>query len=46
MAQPQKAGKASAISPTRDENYAEWYQAVLKAADLAEQAPARVLYDH
>ena len=40
-----KAGKAS-VSPTRDENYAEWYQAVLKAADLAEQAPARGCGDH
>ncbi len=31
----------TAISPTREENYPEWYQAVLKAADLAEHAPVR-----
>jgi prolyl-tRNA synthetase len=31
----------TAITPTREENYPEWYQAVLKAADLAENAPVR-----
>lgn len=31
----------SAIQPTREENYAEWYQEVLKAADLAEHSPVR-----
>jgi len=31
----------SAITPTRDENYSEWYQEVLKAADLAEHSPVR-----
>ena len=31
----------TAISPTRQENYAEWYQQVLKAADLAENSPVR-----
>ncbi len=31
----------TAISPTRDENYPEWYQSVLKAADLAEHSPVR-----
>ncbi|MBM3197878.1 MAG: proline--tRNA ligase, partial [Chlamydiae bacterium] len=30
-----------AISPTREENYSEWYQQVIKAADLAEHAPIR-----
>ncbi len=30
-----------AISPTREENYPEWYQQVIKAADLAENSPAR-----
>lgn len=30
-----------AISPTREENYPEWYQQVLKEADLAENAPVR-----
>ncbi len=29
----------TAISPTRSENYPEWYQAVIKSADLAENAP-------
>ncbi len=31
----------SAISPTRSQNYPEWYQAVIKAGDLAENAPVR-----
>jgi prolyl-tRNA synthetase len=31
----------SAISPTRDENYAEWYQQVVRAADMAENSPVR-----
>lgn len=31
----------TAISPTRDENYAEWYQQVIKAADMAENSPVR-----
>jgi len=31
----------TAIEPTRAENYAEWYQSVLKAADLAEHSPVR-----
>lgn len=30
-----------AVSPTRDENYPEWYQQVVKAADLAETSPVR-----
>ncbi|MGD9855918.1 MAG: hypothetical protein AB7U20_13315 [Planctomycetaceae bacterium] len=31
------AGKPkTAISPTREENYPEWYQQVIRAADLAE----------
>ena len=33
--------KIRAISPTREENYAEWYQQVIKAADLAEHSPVR-----
>ncbi|MBF0312229.1 MAG: proline--tRNA ligase [Oligoflexia bacterium] len=32
---------ATAISPTRTEDYPEWYQQVVKAADLAELSPAR-----
>jgi prolyl-tRNA synthetase len=31
----------TAITPTRSENYPEWYQQVIKAADLAENAPVR-----
>ncbi|MBS0655350.1 MAG: proline--tRNA ligase, partial [Verrucomicrobia bacterium] len=33
--------KKTAIQPTRTEDYAEWYQQVIKAADLAENAPVR-----
>jgi prolyl-tRNA synthetase len=33
--------RRSAITPTREENYAEWYQQVIKAADLAEHSPVR-----
>ncbi len=33
--------KKSAISPTRSEDYAEWFQQVIKAADLAENSPVR-----
>jgi prolyl-tRNA synthetase len=35
-----KKGK-HAIEPTRAENYPEWYQQVIKAADLAEHSPVR-----
>lgn len=31
----------NAITPTRSENYPEWYQQVIKAADLAEHSPVR-----
>ena len=31
----------TAISPTRAENYPEWYLQVIKAADLAESSPVR-----
>ena len=31
----------TAITPTRDENYAEWYQQVIAGADLAENSPVR-----
>ncbi len=31
----------TAIQPTRAENYPEWYQQVIKAADLAEVSPVR-----
>ncbi len=32
---------ANAISPTRAEDYPEWYQQVVRAADLAEPSPVR-----
>ena len=31
----------TAITPTREENFPEWYQQVVKAADLAENSPVR-----
>jgi prolyl-tRNA synthetase len=31
----------TAITPTRSENYAEWYQQVIAGADLAETSPVR-----
>jgi len=31
----------TAIMPTRDEDYAQWYQEVVKASDLAENSPVR-----
>jgi len=31
----------NAISPTRSEDYPEWYQQVVRAADLAENSPVR-----
>ncbi len=33
--------RKNAISPSRQENYPEWYQQVIKAADLAENSPVR-----
>ena len=33
--------KRTAIQPTRQENYAEWYHEVIKAADLAEHSSVR-----
>ncbi|MCB0354950.1 MAG: hypothetical protein KDD64_15560, partial [Bdellovibrionales bacterium] len=37
MAQANK----NAISPTRGEDYPEWYQQVIKAADMAENSSVR-----
>jgi len=31
----------TAISPTREENYPEWYQQVVRAAELAENSDVR-----
>ncbi len=37
-----KTNKApTAITPTREEDFPEWYQAVIKAADMAENSPVR-----
>ncbi len=36
-----KTKTKSAIQPTREEDYPEWYQEVIKAADLAEVSPVR-----
>ncbi|MDR1518802.1 MAG: proline--tRNA ligase [Planctomycetota bacterium] len=33
--------RQNAISPTRAEDYAEWYQQVIKAADMGESSPVR-----
>lgn len=35
------AKQMNAITPTRAEDYPEWYQQVIKAADLAENSPVR-----
>jgi prolyl-tRNA synthetase len=39
--QTQGQQKKTAITPRRDENYPEWYQQVVTAADLAENSPVR-----
>ena len=42
--QAQQAAKPvvkTAITPTRAENFPEWYQGVIKAADLSENSPVR-----
>jgi prolyl-tRNA synthetase len=31
----------TAITPTREQNYPEWYQQIIKAAELAENSPVR-----
>ena len=31
----------TAVSPTRSEDYPEWYQQVIKVSDLAENSPVR-----
>ncbi|MBI3444017.1 MAG: proline--tRNA ligase [Magnetospirillum sp.] len=33
--------KKTAVTPTREENFPEWYQQVIKAADMAENSPVR-----
>lgn len=39
-AKPKQAVR-TAITPTRADNFPEWYQQVIKAADMAENAPVR-----
>src|SRR5579863_8581969 len=41
MAKRETAASSTAITPTREQDYAEWYQQVIKAADLAEASPVR-----
>ncbi len=42
MAQPPPSNQPkTAITPTRADDYPEWYQQVIKAADLAENSPVR-----
>lgn len=36
-----KETEQTAITPTREQDYPEWYQQVVKAADLAENSPVR-----
>ena len=38
---PQGGAAKTAITPTREENYSEWYQQVVRAGDLAENSPVR-----
>lgn len=40
-AQPKQKPDKTAINPTRAENFPEWYQEVVRAADMAENAPVR-----
>ncbi|NBX24433.1 MAG: proline--tRNA ligase [Planctomycetes bacterium] len=40
-ASKQPAAPQTAITPTREQNYTEWYQQVVRAADLAENSPVR-----
>ncbi len=35
------AQKKTAIVPTREENYSEWFQEVIKEGELAEHSPVR-----
>lgn len=39
--QQQQKKPRTAITPTREEDFAEWYQQVVRAADLAESSPTR-----
>ena len=41
MSQSSQTKSPSAISPVREENFPEWYQEVIKAADMAENSEVR-----
>lgn len=41
QAKASKPSAKTAITPTRAENFPEWYQGVVKAADLSENSPVR-----
>jgi len=41
MAKPQQSKNKSAIQPTRSADFPEWYQQVIKAADMAENSETR-----
>jgi prolyl-tRNA synthetase len=41
QAKKQNQNAKTAITPTREENFAEWYQSVVRAADLSESSPVR-----
>jgi len=41
MAQPTSAATKTAITPRRDEDFPEWYQQVIRAAELAEPSEVR-----
>ena len=39
--QPQSAQAKTAINPRRDQDFPEWYQQVVRAADMAENSDVR-----
>ena len=41
MSQNKTAQEKTAITPTRNDDYPEWFQQVIKAADMAENSPVR-----
>ena len=41
MSQANTVAKKTAITPTRNEDFSEWYQQIIKAADMAENSPVR-----
>src|SRR5438046_10712038 len=41
MAEPADSSRKTAITPRRDEDFPEWYQQVIRAAELAEPSDVR-----